>query len=253
VKALRLAGLVAIGAAGGSLGATEAIQSLVGATGPGVVADGGAGFAFRPSTNLYISALGYFFSTNFASLASAVVELQDAHGVVRAVVALTNSPPQSDDWSYQSVPAFFVPAGATNYLVAYDPVEYAANHTKAWTGAYVEAVNPSSMWFQAAPDLLYLGPTSGTNVTDDPWFYFIGPNFRFTDTPTPPALGMSLTPTNTLVLFWPTQAAAFSLQATTNLRAWPGTSLGIQPMVEGTNNVVLWPGSQPSTYFRLIQ
>jgi hypothetical protein len=235
------------------LGATEAIQSLLGLTDFGVIADGGAGFAFRPATNLYISSLGYFFSTNFASLGSAVVELQDSRGRVRASVTLTNALPQSGAWSYQPIPSYFVPANSTNYVVAYDPVQYAAYHTRSWAGAYVEAVSPSSTWFAPAPELLYLGPTYGTNITGDPWYYFIGANFEFTATPGPPVLGVAPTLTNTVTLSWPTQAAAFHLQATTNLRSWPATNLAEQPIVVDTNNVLELPCAQPGTYFRLIQ
>jgi hypothetical protein len=253
VKAIRFACLLSIAAGALPLSATEAIQSLVGFTDVGIVYDGGAGFAFRPATNLYINALGYLFLTNLSALDSAVVELQDSRGNVRASVLLTNSLPQSGDWSYQPITSFFVPANSTNYLVAYDPVQYGIDGTKAWSGAYVEALDPSTNWFQAAPELLYLGATDGTNIIGGPKFYFIGPNFQFTDAPGPPVLRIARTPTNTVVLAWPTQAAAFHLQATTNLLSWPPTNIAGQPTVIGTNNVLVLPPSPPSTFFRLIQ
>ena len=68
--------------------ATEAIQSLAGLTEFGVITGGGAGFAFRPATNLYVNALGYLFSTNYVSLGSATVELLDSRGTVLASVTL---------------------------------------------------------------------------------------------------------------------------------------------------------------------
>jgi hypothetical protein len=253
MRTLTLAWLTLICAAAPSLAATEAIQSLVGFTDVGVVTNGGAGFAFKPATNVYVNALGYLFMTNLAALDSAVVELLDSRGTVRdSATVTTNTPPQGD-WSYQSIPAVFVPANSTNYLVAYDPVQYAIDHTKSWSGAFVEAISPASTWFEAAPELLYLGPTEGTNITGDPWYYFIGANFQFTAVPTPPALGIFLTETNTVVLSWPTQAVAFNLQATTNLFSWPATNVPDQPVVIDTNNVLVLPPSEPRTFFRLIQ
>jgi hypothetical protein len=253
VRALRFAWLLSLLVAPLPACATDAIQSLAGFTGVGVVYDGGAGFAFKPATNLHVNALGYLFLTNLSALDSAVVELQDARGNVRAAVTLTNSSPQSGDWSYQPIPAFFVPANSTNYVVAYDPAEYAANHTKSWSGAYVEAVSTSSTWFEAAPQLLYLGPAEGTSIVAGPSYYYIGANFQFTDSPGPPVLEIALTLTNTVVLTWPTQAVSFYLQATTNLLSWPTTNLADQPVVTDTNNVLVLPCSQPRTFFRLIQ
>jgi hypothetical protein len=253
MRTLTLAWLTLTCAATLPLAATEAIQSLVGFTDAGVIYDGGAGFAFKPATNLYVNALGYLFSTNLASLDSAVVELLDARGTVRASATLTTNSPQQGDWSYQTIPAVFVPANSTNYIVAYDPVQYAADHTKSWSGAYVEAVSPDSTWFAAAPELRYLGAADGTNIISDSGYYLIGANFQFTATPPPPALRIVLTPTNTVVLSWPTQAVAFNLQATTNLLSWPATNVPDQPVVAGTNNVLVLPPSQPRTFFRLIQ
>jgi hypothetical protein len=250
--ALRLAGLLVMLAAF-RLGAAEAIQSLAGFTDVGVVFDGGAGFAFKPATNLYVNALGYLFLTNLSALDSAVVELQDSRGDVRASVTLTNSSPQAGDWNYQAIPAFFVPANTTNYVVAYDPVEYAASHTKSWSGAHVEAVSPGTTWFEPAPELVYLGPTVGTDIVASPSYYYIGANFQFIGVPSPPALEIVLTLTNTVVLTWPTQAVSFHLQATTSLRSWPITNLADQPIVADTNNVLVLPCSQPSTFYRLIQ
>ncbi len=250
--ALRLAASLLLIAAS-RLGATEAIQSLVGFTEVGVVYDGGAGFAFKPATNLYVNALGYLFLTNLSALESATVELQDAQGNVRASVTLTNNPPPSGDWTYQPIPAFFVPANSTNYIVAYDPVQFALYHTKSWSGAYVEAVSTNTTWFEPAPELLYLGPTAGTNIIGSPTNYLIGANFQFTDTPGPPMLKIAPTVTNTVVLTWPTQAASFHLQATRTLLSWPATNLADVPTVADTNNVLVLPRSRPGTFFRLIQ
>ena len=184
---------------------------------------------------------------------SAIVELLDSRGAVLASATLTTNPPPAGDWTYQAIPAVFVPANSTNYIVAYDPVEYATDHVKAWAGAYVEAVSPDTTWFEPAPELLYLGPAQGTNVIDDPWYYLIGANLQFTDRPSAPALHILRTLTNTVVLTWPTQAAAFHLQATTNLLSWPATNLTNQPAVVGTNNVLVLPRGQAGTFFRLVQ
>jgi hypothetical protein len=253
VKALRFAGLLALWTAALPAGATDAIQALAGFTQVGVVYDGGAGFAFKPATNIYINALGYLFLTNLSALDGAVVELQDARGNVRASVTLTNTSPESGDWSYKPIPAFFVPANSTNYVVAYDPAQYAFNHTKSWSGAYVEAVSTTTTWFEPAPELLYLGPSDGTNIVAGPSYYYIGATFQFTGIPGPPALAIALTSTNTVVLTWPTQAVSFHLQATTDVRVWPTTNLTDQPAISDTNNLLVLPCSQPGTFFRLIQ
>ena len=253
VKAIAVAVLVATCPLASPAAATEAIQSLIGLTDFGVIADGGAGFAFKPATNLYVSGLGYLFATNYAALDSAVVELLDSQGAVRASAVLVSNPPPTGDWSYQAVPPIFIPANSTNYIVAYDPVEYAASGVKAWAGAYVEAVSPELTWFEPAPDLLYLGPTQGTNVISDPWYYLIGPNFQFATAPAPPALQILHTLTNTVVLTWPTQAVSFSLQATTNLLDWPATNLPVPPEVSGTNNLLVLPATGRQTYYRLVQ
>jgi hypothetical protein len=251
--ALALAGLGFVCPAASSAPATEAIQSLVGLTDFGVIAHDGAGFAFKPATNLYVSALGYLFATNYAALDSAVVELLDSRGLVRASATLTTNPPPTGGWSYQDIPAVFLPANSTNYIVAYDPVEYAANHVKVWAGAYVEAISPDTAWFEPASELLYLGPAQGTNVIGEPWYYLIGANLQFTVAPAPPALHIGRTLTNTVVLTWPTQAAAFSLQAATNLLSWPTTNLPVSPVVSGTNNLLVLPATERQTCFRLVQ
>jgi hypothetical protein len=252
-KVLALAGLAFTCAVASPAAATEAIQSLVGA---GVFGGGwgdGAGFAFKPATNIYVNALGYLFSTDYNSLPSAVVELLDARGTLWASATLTTNSPQLGDWSYQAIPAVFLPANSTNFIMAYDPVEYAANHKKSWTGAYVQAVSTNSTWFEAARALGYLGPAEGTAVTDPPWFYLVGANFQFTGAPAPPTLQILRTRTNTVVLTWPTQAVSFSLQATTNLLSWPATKFPASPIVSGSNNVLVVPASQRRTFFRLTQ
>ena len=226
---------------------------MIGLTEFGVIANDGAGFAFKPATNLYVSALGYFFASNYAALDSAVVELLDSRGVVRASATLATNSPPTGDWSYQAIPAIFLPANSTNFIVAYDPAEYATSHVKAWAGAYVEAVSPDTTWFEPAPELLYLGPAQGPNVIGEPWYYLIGANLQFTVAPAPPALQIRRTLTNTVVLTWPTQAAAFSLQAATNLLSWPATNLPASPEVSGTNNLPVIPSSGRQTFFRLVQ
>lgn len=252
-KALALAGLALLCSNAPPLPAAEAIQSLVGLTEFGVITDGGAGFAFKPATNLYVSALGYFFATNFTALDSATVELLDSRGAVRAAATLTTNPPPNGGWTYQAIPSVFLPANSINYVVAYDPAAYAADGVKAWAGAYVEAISPGTTWFEPAPELLYLGPTQGTTVISDPWYYLIGANFQFTAAPAPPALQILRTLTNTVVLTWPTQAVAFSLQATTNLLDWPTTNLPVSPEVSGTNNLLVLPTSARLTFYRLVQ
>ena len=252
-QALALAGLALLGPAASSAAATEAIGALVGLTDFGIIADGGAGFAFKPTTNLFISGLGYLFATNYAALDSAVVELLDSQGAVRASATLFSNPPPAGDWSYQSIPAVFISANSTYHIVAYDPVEHAASGVKAWAGAYVEAVSPDTTWFEPAPELLYLGPTQGTNVIGEPWYYLIGANFQFITAPEPPALQILFTLTNTVVLTWPTQAVSFSLQATTNLLDWPATNLPISPDVSGTDNLLVLPATGRQTFYRLVQ
>jgi len=253
IQAVALAGLVVICPVASPRAATEAIQELIGLTDFGIIADGGAGFAFKPATNLYISGLGYLFATNYAALDSAVVELLDSQGAVRASAVLVSNPPPTGDWSYVEIPSVFLPAYSTNYIVAYDPVEYAASNVKAWAGAYVEAVSPDTTWFAPAPELLYSGPTQGTNVIGDPWYYLIGPNFQFTTAPAPPALQVFFTLTNTVALTWPTQAASFRLQATTNVLLWPATNLPGFPEVSGTNNLLVLPATGRQTLYRLVQ
>ena len=252
MKALTLASVVLVSAAS-PLAATEAIQSLTGFTDVGILNGGGAGFGFKPTTNIYISKLGYIFPANFTGLTSATVELLDSRGTVLTSATITTNSPRSGDWSYEAIPAVFVPAKSTNYIVAYDPVQYAIDQTKAWAGAYVEAVSPGTTWFESAPELGYLGPAQGAEVFDDPWFYLIGANFQFTDVPSAPALRLLSTRTNTVVLSWPTQAVSFHLQSTTNLLAWPAASLTNQPSVAGTNNVLILPRGQTGTFFRLVQ
>jgi len=255
MKALTLASVVLVSAAS-PLAATEAIQSVVGGTGGAVFPGGGAGFAFKPATNLYISALGYIFATNSTGspigLTSATVELLDSRGALLASVTVTTNSPPTSDRSYEAIPAIFVPANSTNYIVAYDPVEYAADTNRAWSGPYVEAI-PGTNWFEVAPELLYLGATQETDIIPGPLFYPIGANFQFTDVLSAPALRISSTRTNTVVLSWPTQAVSFRLQSTTNLLAWPATSLTNQPAVAGTNNVLILPRGQTGTFFRLVQ
>jgi hypothetical protein len=100
--------------------------------------------------------------------------------------------------------------------------------------------------------LHYLGAADGTNVISGSGYYLIGPNFQFTEAPAPPVLRIQWTRTNAVVLSWPTQAASFRLQATTNIRSWPTSSIPAPPTVLGTNSVLILPRSLPQTYFRLV-
>ena len=75
MRTLTLAWLVLTCAATSPLAATEAIQSLAGITDVGAIYDDGAGFAFKPATNLFVNALGYLFTSIPLALDSAVVEL----------------------------------------------------------------------------------------------------------------------------------------------------------------------------------
>jgi hypothetical protein len=71
-------------------------------------------------------------------------------------------------------------------------------------------------------------------------------------TPPPPALTITSTLTNNLLLSWPTPAPAFAVQQNANLNPTNWLTLPNTPVVVGTNNQVTIPKPSGTMFYRLV-
>jgi autotransporter-associated beta strand protein len=71
-------------------------------------------------------------------------------------------------------------------------------------------------------------------------------------TPTPPTLTIQSFSSSSLVLSWPTNGPAFTLQVSTNLTSSNWTSVSSAPVIVGTNYVVTNATPGPQGFYRLI-
>lgn len=70
-------------------------------------------------------------------------------------------------------------------------------------------------------------------------------------TPTEPLLWITLTPTNTVLLSWPSVSVGFVLQQNSNLRTTNWTDVGVATSDNGTMKSVVMPLGTKSSFYRL--
>jgi hypothetical protein len=245
LKRLAVLGILLLaGVAGGK----EAAFNIVANGVPGYVPTGGAGFAFMVTNAATLTALGYHLDQQNGVFDQFVEVLDDqSNTLALALVSLTNA--QVGQFWYQGLAGVPLPVNRTNYIVGYDPATYAQTTNKFWFGTTIVKDTPTTAWFDIAPEIKYLGPARATNITGPTSLMNYGVNFMFG--PPRPPLYIESTPTNAMLLLWPTQAVGFFLQGTTNVATWPASNLQATVTVSGTNNVVTMPAEGPLRFFRL--
>ena len=72
-------------------------------------------------------------------------------------------------------------------------------------------------------------------------------------TPVPVTLLVSMTSSNYVRLYWPTQAVGYFLQASPDLAPGHFTNTGVAPLIEGANQGVTLPRTNAHRFFRLVQ
>lgn len=113
------------------------------------------------------------------------------------------------------------------------------------------------------------GPVTGTfkGLSEGTNFYIGGELFYITyaggtgndvvltrlPTPTPPSLSISTVSASLLVLSWPTNDPAYTLQSTTDLAANNWASVSSPPVIVGSNFVVSNTPAGPQKFYRLIR
>lgn len=250
-RILLIAMLGLICATGTCPAATEALISIVANGVDAVVPGGGAGFAFQSASNLSVMALGYHIDSS-TTQTDERVELLDASGNILAATNIDLNTPQTNQFRYWSIPPVFLPAGSTNFIVAYDWPTYLATGQKRWAGITVVRDTPSTAWFDVSLPLVYLGYAQGSNLFPNSTnFLFYGANFQFGPPIRRPFLQIALVAPNQAELYWPTQATGFTLQATTDLISAPMTNVPTPPVISGTNYAVFVTRSGPQVFYRL--
>jgi hypothetical protein len=213
-----------------------------------------SGFSFQPTTNFTVTALGYRFKPSTDS-SSYVVSLLDSSGTAIATATLNAPAATTNQLVYTNIGPVQLTGGSTNYLLAYDGFYFASNAVKQWDGYVIDSRVGESGSFSVAPEVEYLGATSGTNAfqgTNAPYYLLVGPNFQFTSgmAVQPSSLLISLTSSNTVQLIWPASDVAGQLQAAAALGVVM-TNVLETPVVVGSSNVVELPVVPPGAFFRL--
>jgi hypothetical protein len=213
-----------------------------------------SGFSFQPATNFTVTALGYRF-TSSANASSYVVRLLDSNGIAVATATLNAPAAATNQLVYTNISPVQLAGGSTNYLLAYNQFYFASNAVQQWDGHVIDSRVAESGSFSVAPEVGYLGATSGTNAylgTNAPYYLLVGPNFQFTSGAVvqPSTLLISLISSNTVQLVWPASDVLGQLQATAALGV-AMTNVSQVPMVVGSSNVVELPVVPPGAFFRL--
>jgi hypothetical protein len=218
----------------------------------GVLPDGGGGFAFQPTNDLSVRALGFHLD-GLTTITNEVVELLDSTGQVLASAGITLDIPETNGFRYQTISPVFLPAGSTNYVVGYDLAQYVATGKKVWVGTALVKDTPSTAWFDATPPVSYLGCAQGSHLfANSTNTLFYGANFKFSPPVHVPLLAIAPVPPDQVKLSWPTEAAGFVLQATTDLLTQPMTNVIAPQTIEGTNFTVVLTRSAPQACYRLF-
>ena len=68
---------------------------------------------------------------------------------------------------------------------------------------------------------------------------------------TQPWLTITLTPTNTVVLSWPSQSAGFAVQRVTDLQSSTWSDAGVTPIDDGITSTVVLPSTIGTQFYRL--
>jgi hypothetical protein len=212
-----------------------------------------AGFSFRPTSNLVVTALGYHFDEG-ATNASYTVELFDGSWLPLASATLSASGSAPGQIIYTNITPRRLPAGSTIFLVCHDANVFAGNGARFWSGNYVWEGTTGS--FEVAPELEYLGATVGRNLyggTNAPQVLWVGPSFRFLTAADiiPAALRIEPTESNTVRISWSATDVLGQLQTTTDL-GMGMTDVLIPPVVEGTDKVLELPATEAQAFFRLV-
>ncbi len=66
-----------------------------------------------------------------------------------------------------------------------------------------------------------------------------------------PSLTITLTPTNTVLLTWPSQSAGFAVQHVTDLNSSYWSDAGVTPVDDGTTSTVVLPPALGTHFYRL--
>jgi len=222
--------------------ATEALQDIKTYSQTGLQYDE-VGFSFLTATNITVTNLGYRFKSN-AIASSYVVRLLDANGGQLAAATLNAPAGNTNQLVYTNIDSVALVAGSTNYLVAYDALEFATNNgTKFWENYIIDVGDSNSGSFTVASALVYLGATLSTNLlagSNSTNYLFVGPNFKFTTELVVSYLTIRLTPSNTVQLLWPESDTVGQLQTAPDL-SQAMTNVANPPVIVGTNKVVELP------------
>jgi len=226
--------------------ASEAIQTATPNVNESFVTDDGAGFAFRPRTNILITALGYQFSSN--SYVTGKVEIVDAARVVLTSAIISTNSPKVNEIYYEPIAPVVIPAYSTNFVLGQDHEFFLTNFTAFWLGGLLDTNE-----FSVAPELDYLGAAIGTNLPiSSKTNLFQGANFQFIAQPSPAGLEIRASLPNTILLIWPEEAAGYTLQSSATLDT-PMTNVLQPPVLIGGVRVLALPDEGPSRFFHLVQ
>jgi hypothetical protein len=236
-----------------ALFATDAIQNVQPQNSVGLIPNE-SGFSFLPATNFTVTALGYQFKP-LPNASSYVVRLLGSNGTVVATATLNAPASATNQLIYTNISPVQLTGGTTNYLLAYDAFYFASNTVQQWEGFFIDSRDALSGSFSVAPELGYLGATSGTNLlygTNAPYYLLVGPNFQFTTGTVvqPSTLLISLTSSNTVQLIWPASDVLGQLQTAAALGV-AMTNVLQTPVTAGGSNVVELPVVPPGAFFRL--
>lgn len=162
---------------------TSAQQEAIPSFYPGNVvgfARNGAGFAFSPTVNIGVTALGYAGdSTSDILNESCQVSLLDSGGNLLASQTITTGSTFYNQSYYNTISTIQLIAGQTYYLGA-----AGLNGMNIWVGNVAGGitVNPDISYLFATAGLLPPGTVPGTTQGG---VYLIGANMMFTTSPTP--------------------------------------------------------------------
>ena len=214
-----------------------------------------SGFRFRATTNITVTALGYFFKRS-DNPSSYVVRLLNGNGA--EVGSVTNSAPAAttNQLVYTAINPVLIPAGTTNTIQAYDALYAQANPgVKLWDGYVIDTRMAASGSFTVAPQIEYLyAVTNGLayNGTNAPFNLLVGPNLLFPTSAdvVPSALTLTLLNSSTAQLSWPVSDVLGVLQSAATISGvWTNVPQAV--VTNGANKQVDVPVVPLGAYFRL--